>query len=292
MTSNDNDTLDRARQFVIREGRLLEQRLFETLFENGPPDAVVDSLRGYQNTDGGFGPGLEPDKRCPASLPMDVEIARQAMVTAGASDPVMVARACDWLASVATPEGAVPLSFPVMEGYPRAEHWTDWTYIPGLNPTAGLAGRLHALKAEHPFVEQATEWCWRAIEGDADWGDAHAVAEVLVFLEHVPDRPRAEAVAANAVPSRLASAQWFKPDPADPSYGVTPLHLAPAPSSPWRSLFADDVVAGHLDRLLADQQDDGGWPIQWEPPSRSSTMEWRTIETLRAVRTLAAYGRL
>lgn len=288
MTDN---TFDRARQFVIGEGRLLEQRLFETVFEDGPPEAVIDALRGFQNADGGFGHGLEPDKRCPASLPIDVEIALQAMVTAGASDPAMVARACDWLASVATPDGSVAASFPVMEGYPRASHWTDWTYTPGINPTAGLAGRLHALKVEHPFVDRASEWCWRAVEGDGDWGDAHAVEEVAVFLEHAPDRVRAEAAAAR-VPERLASAQWFKLDAASPEYGVTPLHFAPTPASPWRSLFADDVIAAHLDRLAADQQPDGGWPIAWEPPSRASTMEWRAIETLRAVRTLAAYGRL
>jgi len=42
---------------------------------------------------------------------------------------------------------AVALSFPVIEAHPRAGHWSDWTYTPGLNPTAGLAGRLHRLGA-------------------------------------------------------------------------------------------------------------------------------------------------
>ena len=37
-------------------------------------------------------------------------------------------------------DGAVPLAFPVIEGFPRAAHWAEWTYKPGLNPTAGLGG--------------------------------------------------------------------------------------------------------------------------------------------------------
>jgi hypothetical protein len=57
-------------------------------------------------------------------------------------------------------------------------------------------------------------------------------------------------------------------------------------------LFSDELIEGHLDRLAAGQQDDGGWPIAWNPPAHSSTLAWRGIETLRALRVLAAYGRL
>ena len=88
----------------------------------------------------------------------------------------------------------------------------------------------------------------------------------------------------------LDVASWYLGDPADPSYGVTPLHLVPRPDSPWRPLFADEVIEGHLDRLVRDQQPDGGWPITWEPPSDAARLEWRGIETLRALRVLTAYG--
>src|SRR5688572_2947120 len=136
-------TLAAGRAFLEREGRLIERRLAAALFDGAPPDGVIDALRGYRNPDGGFGHGLEPDKRCPDSLPIDVEGALEIMVVAGTVDEALVRGACDWLGSVAAADGAVPLSFPVMEAYPRAEHWSEWTYTPGLNPTAGLAGRLH-----------------------------------------------------------------------------------------------------------------------------------------------------
>jgi hypothetical protein len=282
---------DTGRAFLDREGRLIERRLAAVLFDGEDPAGVVDAVRAYRNPDGGFGHGLEPDKRCPASLPIDVESALEILLTSGAPHlDDLVRSACDWLASVAAPDGAVPLSFPVMEGYPRAEHWSEWTYAPGLNPTAGLVGRLYRLGAQHPWLDQATDWCWKRLESGFD-EDAHALGEVLLFLAYVPDQERASAIAAH-VPEWLARAQWFRVDPADPEYGVTPLHLSAAPDSPWRGLFDDATIEGHLDRLIRDQQPDGGWAITWEPPSVASTLEWRGIETLRALRTLRAYGRV
>ncbi len=281
-------THDSGRSFIQREGRVLEQRLAATIFDGGPAAGVVDVLRGYQNPDGGFGHGLEPDKRCPDSLAIDVEIALQAMAAAGTADREMVERACDFLSSIASPDGAVALSSPVMEAYPRAGHWAEWTYEPGFNPTAGLAGLLHRMGIDHPWVTKATVWCWAALEvGLPD--DAHAVSEILVFLGDVPDRERADALAP-AVVEHLAKANHYRADPSDPSYGVTPLHIVPTPTSRWRSLFADDLVEGHLDRLQRDQQDDGGWAITWEPPSAASTLEYRGVMTLWALRVLAAYG--
>jgi len=272
---------DDGRSFIRREGRVLEQRLAATIFDGAPAAGVIDVLRGYQNPDGGFGHGLEPDKRCPVSLAIDVETALLNMTAAGTHDDDMVRRACDFLATIATPDGAVALSSPAIEDYPRAGHWGEWTYVPGLNPTAGLAGLLHGMGVEHPWVSQATEWCWSTL-ADGLPDDAHGLGEVFVFLAHVPDRERAEGLAPT-VAAHLPKADHYRADPFDPAYGVTPLHIAPAPSSRWRSLFADDLVEGHLDRLERDQQPDGGWTITWEPPSVASTLEWRGVP-LRASR--------
>jgi hypothetical protein len=289
-----------ARAFLDREGRLIERRLATVLFDGADASGVIDAVLAYRNPDGGFGHGLEPDKRCPASLPIDVECALGILLVAtgggtaaGSGDPFadeLVRGACDWLASVAAPDGPVPLAFRAMEGYPRAEHWSDWTYTPGLNPTAGLAGRLHQLGITHPWLDRATDWTWARLESGFD-EDAHALIEVMVFLTHVPDRDRAQAVGAH-VGDWLSKAAWYRADPADPGYGLTPLHLAPSPDGPWRLLFGDATIQGHLDRLVRDQQPDGGWPITWEPPGSASALEWRGIETLRALRTLRSYGRL
>jgi hypothetical protein len=284
------DLVGAARAFLDREGRLIERRLAAVLFDGDDPTGVIDAVRAYRNADGGFGHGLEPDKRCPASLPIDVERALDILLEVSHGGRVEDSGACDWLATVTTPDGAVSLAYPVIERYPRAEHWSDWTYVPGLNPTAGLAGRLHQLGVTHPWLDRATDWTWARLESGFD-EDAHALIEVLAFLAHVPDRGRAETVGVD-VRDWLTHAEWYRSDPADPGYGLTPLHMAPSPDSPWRRLFEDETIEGHLDRVARDQQADGGWPVTWEAPGIASTMEWRGIETLRALHTLRAYGRL
>jgi hypothetical protein len=289
-----DDAFAAADRFLLNQARLLERRLFATCFLGQPAAGVADALRGYQNDDGGFGHALEPDVRCPASLPIDVEAAFQALAAAGAVGGGMVIAACDFLARAAEDAGAggaVPPAFPVIESFPRAAHWTAWTYQPGLNPTAGLVGLLYQLGIDHPWRSAGAAYCWQQLESGGLPGDAHALKEVLVFLEHVPDRRRAGQHAA-ALASNLASIPLFHLDPDTPGYGLSPLDVAPQATSRWRALFTDAQIDAHLDRLHKDQQADGGWPLTWEPPSQAAVAEWRGIVTLQALRTLTSYGRL
>lgn len=289
-----DDAFAAGDRFLLNEARLLERRLFATCFLGQPPAGVVAALRGYQNADGGFGHALEPDKRCPASLPIDVETAFQALAMAGTVDHDMVIRACDFLARTADEAGAggaVPPAFPVIESFPRAAHWTEWTYEPGLNPTAGLVGLLYQLGVDHPWRSAGAAYCWQQLEAGGLLGDAHVLREVLMFLEHVPDRHRASEHA-NALVSNLAEIPLFHLDPEASGYGLSPLDVAPLASCRWRTLFTGTQIDAHLDRLQKDQQPDGGWPITWEPPSQAAVAEWRGIVTLAALRTLVSYGRL
>jgi hypothetical protein len=281
-------------RFLLNQARLLDRRLFATVFLGQPGIHVIDALRGYQNDDGGFGHAIEPDVRCPASLPIDVETAFLAIVTAGTTDEIMITRACDFLAATAKrvgAAGAVPPAFEVIEQFPRAAHWSEWTYKPALNPTAGLAGLLYRLGFDHPWRAEATEYCWDQLAVDGTVGDAHTLSEVLIFLAHVPDRDRADRQA-RKIAAGFDDIAMLHLDPDAQGYGLTPLQLAPEPGSRWRSLFSDGQISGHLDRLLKSQQEDGGWPITWEPPSEAAALEWRGIVTLQALRTLVAYGRI
>src|SRR3954470_23528791 len=93
-----------AEKFLQAEGRLLERRLFGALFRDEAPRGVVEVLSGYRNADGGFGHGLEPDKRWPASLTVDFGNAFQALAAIGS--PELLVLACDFLSSVSK-DGAV-----------------------------------------------------------------------------------------------------------------------------------------------------------------------------------------
>lgn len=53
--------------FVMNEGRIIDQAKWQYSFNNGTKEAVLEALLAYQNTDGGFGNGLEADIRMPES---------------------------------------------------------------------------------------------------------------------------------------------------------------------------------------------------------------------------------
>jgi hypothetical protein len=285
-----SDRLDRARDFLQRNARVLERRLFDVLFDGASPGGVVDALRGYRNEDGGFGHGLEPDKRAPESQPLDVRFAVEMLELSGAEDEDMVLRACDFLASVAAPSGAVRIVLPSIADHPRAEHWGDGVFEPDLNPTAGIVAYLHTAQIEHPWRDAATAYCFDELEHDVP-EEAHTLLEVVRFLDHVPDQERAETLVPPGTAARPSS-RWFLADAADPEYGVTPLQFAPAPESRWRSLFDDAQIEAHLDRIERDQADDGGWPLTWEPPGEGAKLEWRGYITVRNLLVLQAYARL
>src|SRR3712207_6847603 len=50
---------------------------------------------------------------------------------------------------------------------------------------------LHARGVDHPWVVKATGWMWSQLD-DIGKPDAYEMRGLLAFLQHVPDRARAE----------------------------------------------------------------------------------------------------
>ncbi len=281
-----NSAFESARRFLLTEGRLLERRIMATLFGGEDAAGALDALAGYRNDDGGLGHGLEPDKRAPTSQPLDVEVGFQVMETVGRIDEELVRGCCSFLGSIGPGVGCLAAS--ALE-FPRAAHWGEWALAPSLNPTAGLVAHLWRWEVDHPWRAAATEFCWAQLEADPP-DSGHVFGEVLAFLDAVPDRTRANAVL-GTLRSRIPRLEMFHLDPDADGYGLTPLHFVPSPRSRWSELFDGRTIEGHLDVLAAAQREDGGWPITWTTVGPAAEQEWRGIETLRAMRTLSAYGR-
>ncbi len=64
-----SDRLTAARGFLAGNARLLDRRRSELFFEGGDAAPVLAALGAHRNADGGFGHGLDPDLRSPASQP-------------------------------------------------------------------------------------------------------------------------------------------------------------------------------------------------------------------------------
>jgi hypothetical protein len=282
--------LSGAHEFLWIHARLLERRIFEYRFQGGAADAVERAVDAYRNADGGFGQALEPDCRTPHSQPEAMRWALSVLDAAGRLNEERARGGAEWLASVSTPDGGVPFCLTSVDGYPKAP-W--WQAVPtaDLNPTGSLVGLLRPHVPDHPWVRRAAQWCWDRTLGpvpDSQY-QAHPLAD---FLITEPDQARARPVL-KAIGEALASGRVVPLDPTirSPKPDThTPLQFAPYPGHPLRRFFSDAVIEGFLDRLIADQQDDGGWPIDWPAPGTTATNEWRAIRTLDALQTLSAYG--
>jgi hypothetical protein len=285
-----SERIDRGRDFVVRNARLLERRLFAFHFDGAAAEPVVRALAAYQNPDGGFASGLEPDKRDPHGQPQDAQFALETLDAVGALDAPLVLRLCDWLETVTTEEGGVPYALPSLNDFPHAPWWgvKDARPPAGLNPTAAIAGLLIKGGVRHPWVERASAYCWRAIEA-SDTREFHDLMPMIGFLEQTQDRPRAERALAR-IAEIVATPGVVALDPAAEGYVQKPLDWAPMPDSFCRRLFSDAVLAQHLAALAERQGEDGGWPISWPPISPGVALEWGGAMTIRALRTLQAYG--
>lgn len=292
--TTESTILERAADFIWRNARLVDRRRFAHLFGGAPSAPVVAALRAYQNADGGFGNALEPDKRCPDSQPVDVEVALRMLDDLGDEadwrDP-LIDHVIDFLATITTPSGGIPFVLPSVRAYPRAPWWEADDNPPASpNPTAAIVGLLLKHGVRRPWVDRATDYCWQAIsEGSTE--EVHELATILTFLENAPDRPRAEREFGR-IAERLFAARLVELDPEATGYVRKPLDWAPTPTSWCRRLFDDRVIAAHLDALAARQQPDGGWTISWPPMSPLVELEWRGFVTVDALKTLSAYGRL
>lgn len=276
-----------ATTFILTHARLLERVLFQVHFSGTAPAAVADVIRAYQNADGGLGHALEPDLRCPESQPLFVDFGLAAMNEVGAHDHELAVCICDFLETVSDNNGLVPLTLDSARKAPHAAHWSQPT-APGLNPTLGICGCLHRQGIRHPWLARATETC-AAMLLDEPPLEAHTLLGATRLIDHLPDRTLAGRLF-DIVADALPKATFYIPEAPVETYGLTPLHFAPTPTSSWRELFTDKQINAHLEDLASKQQPDGGWPITWEPPGPAALNEWRGYVTLQAIRPLTAYN--
>ncbi len=267
-----------AETFIWSAARLLDRHRYSTLFAGGPAAAVGDALRGYRNPDGGFGHGLEPDLRGPASQPAPTLYALEILHEAGAGDDELARAARDWLARIAAPDGGIPSVLPGFEDYPHAAWFAP---EPGSMLTLALAGALHASGVtEDAWLARATDWSWRSIEA-ADQPRGYWLKFACAFLDAVPDEQRARA----AIASLAARVDTSAVSPVGGVEGeaLRPLDLSPRPDSRSRDLVSQARIEAHLDAVESEQQQDGGWMFDWLAWSPAQTTDWRGNVTLRAL---------
>jgi hypothetical protein len=294
-----------ARAFLMKHGRGLEQRLFEHSFEGGTGESVLGALSYYQNEDGGFGRGLEPDIRMEGSSVIATTVGLQALREVKApGDHLMVQRAVRYLLTAYDPEREVwPIVPKGVDDAPHAPWWnheqTAETFNGFLaNPRAEVVGYFYDYAGLVP----------------ADLL-AKLTAAVLAHLETLPDQMDMydmlcyiRLAETERLPKPVKDRVWKKLTRAAPrtvtrdpdkwgSFSVKPLYLAPSPDSPLFEVLKKDVEA-NLDFEIEHQNEDGSWSPFWSwgklhPEAwKEAEREWKGLLTLKTLKSLRDFGRV
>ncbi|MFF4241645.1 hypothetical protein ACFYYL_37775 [Actinomadura geliboluensis] len=276
--------IDKASDFMATHARLLDRRRFEQLTGDGDGDALLSALNAYRNPDGGYGHGLEPDLRSRTSQLGPALHAFEVFEELAPATAPEAAALCDWLESVALPDGGVPFALPVPDPAGCAPFWAGAdTGSSSLQITAVVAAMAHRVGvhdkavAGHPWLERATRYCLDTVRAK-DELHALELAFTLWLADAVEDTETIAALGRHIQESGCVHVQGGLEDEM-----MRPLDFAPYPGRPARALFKDEVVQAELRRLDEEQQDDGGWRVDFTSYSPAAELEWRGHQTVKAV---------
>ena len=280
--------------------RTLERQLYEYHFENRSGKDVLEVMAAFQNDDGGFGYGLEPDIDLHDSSVIATTVALQCCREVNASsDHPLVKAACAYLNATYDEESN---NWPIIPAnIDDAPHAPWWQFNDDLderlaNPRAEIAGYLYDY-ADH-FTEAMRQRVMAAVvthlQDHPDEMDMHDLQCYVRFSETIglPENIQTTTLEhlSRIVPPTVETDadQWH-------SYGLPPLTIVGSPLSPFAALFDDEIIEKNLDFLVATQDESGAWFPNWqwgEPETWEATKQaWAGILTLRNMRVLRAFGR-
>ncbi|RKU09152.1 hypothetical protein C6503_21675 [Candidatus Poribacteria bacterium] len=293
----------RAKDFIMHQGRALDQRRFEFHFEDGPADAILAALTPYQNDDGGFAHSLEPDIRTPFSSAIVTTVGFQILreIRAPASH-ILVRKGIQYfIATYEVSQQVWPIVPPEVDDAPHAPWWdyenSSETFGQFLvNPRAEIVGYLHEFSDGVPMKLLKT--LTTAVLGYLDsLSDEMEMHDSLCFVrlaetEALPNRDKVWAKLAQVAAHSVArNAEQLT------GYVLKPLWLVSSPESPLAAGLKDEVEM-NLDFEIEQQGEDGSWSPnfswgdQYPEAWRIAKREWQSRFTVDTLKTLKDFGRI
>ncbi len=297
---------ERAADFMRERARPLERALFAYHFNGGSRTNVLAALVPYQNHDGGFGHGLEPDVRTPASSVIATITALDILrrVRADEDTPGLPAALAYLVEQYDVERDRWPIAPPEVDDAPHAPWWNYadleencrgfWA-----NPRASVVAYLQQFSrlTPSPFIEGARR---AAVDDLMRYSQHMEMHDLLCFVELLEteglpqeDHENISDKLRRALPHsvELDPQKWAE-------YGLRPIQVVYYPDSPLAGVIDPAIIAADLDYEIGRQQPDGSWAPNWSwefvdaDAWATAEQEWRGVLTLRTLKTLRAYGRI
>ena len=291
--------LDAASDFLAAHGRLLDRRRFEVLVRGASPDGVLAALEAYRNADGGYSWGLEPDLRDTRSQPAPALHAFEVFEDIAPATSPRAQELCDWLETVTLPDGGMPFAVPVESPAACAPFWasgdpdnSSLQISAIVTAMAHRAARYDHAVAEHPWLRRATDYCLATVEAKGEEAEPMALAFAFQALDVAAASHPEAATLVEKLGARIPADGRMKVVGGSPDEYMRPLDFTPLPGGPVRDLFDPKLIDAELDRLESEQEEDGGWRVDFASYSPAAELEWRGAITVKVLGLLKRNGRL
>ncbi|MBQ9947052.1 MAG: hypothetical protein IJO91_01565 [Oscillospiraceae bacterium] len=301
------NTFAKAEHFICRNARPLDLALWRFYFRNGSADDVLSALSFYQNEDGGFGHGLEPDYLNPNSSPIQTWQATEIILETGVKDsshPVIqgILRYLDSGADFDTAHNQWLNCVPPHTDYPHAIWWEynengELKY----NPTAALAGFIlrfadsssELYEKGCTIARQAAEWFISA----EPFEEMHVKACFVRLYEalcktnaQIADMERFKECLIRQVNSEICHdiSKYGK------EYVPLPSNFIHSPDSLFYA-GNEELIAAECRLITEGQLPDGSYPVPWQwwtdySEFHVSANHWKSIIITNNMRFLKAFG--
>jgi hypothetical protein len=289
-----------AHAFVDQTGRPLDAALIRHRLGEGSAEAVLAALSPFQNPNGGFGHGLEPDIPGPASSALASSIGLRLLARVDApADHTMVAGVIAWLdANLDRERGVWPIIGPDVDLAPHAPWWAwsedlaaSWNGF-RFNPTAEILAWLYRYRAAVPdALLVSVEAGLRRTVAETDLIEGAYDLKCALRLAESDAGPPDIARPLGLLLRRSLAAH----DAADEH--ASPFDAAPTPASPFADVV-DRRIEPALVALIDAQAEDGGWTPFWDwsfvdaGAWAKAQRDWRSQLTREALETLLRWERV
>lgn len=298
-------SFQKASQSIRDSARLLEKRIFEHYFYGAGREEVLMELKKYQNHDGGFGNGFEPDFRLPASSPMATSIAFQLLIQHDDSNMAadIIKEGVRYFESTFIPERCGWFSVPKEVNHFAHAPWWHYDEKAGMtcideywgNPSAEMIAYLCRYKdlVQTLNVDDLLNYAIHHLNSLDQFKSSHEIYCYIRLYELLDDR-----VSSKIKDKLTLAVQSLVCDKREKWDQYVPLPLKFI-RSPYSCKFgmSDELIEDNLDYLVESIESNGKIEPCWEWGNDESEWEkarkeWIGILTLEALITLDKFGRI
>ena len=298
-------SFERAKKWIEENGRPLEKTLIKFHFREGASQEDIDTLKTFQNPDGGFGNAMEPDLRTPKSSILGTSIALQVLRSLNLKElgsDIVESAIIFILNNYNVEKMSWRIIPPEAENSPHAPWWNQVDREDNfvgfhLNPTAEILGYLYnnkhlvprkligilslkvltELKSSKEIEMHDFLCCKRLLESKNLDSSFHQ--NLILELDRLVDSCVVK-----------DSSKWG-------GYGLRPLQVVSSPDSPFFGKLQKPVEE-NLDYEIDIQDASGAWSPTWSWGDsflnewEKAKNEWTGIITLEKLVLLNKFGRV